>query len=266
MWDALQVWTDVTNVRFVPVDPGEEADIYFYGLEFEDGGAFSSGVNWDLGSRIAINITDGWPDFQPGASGFRTLLHEIGHSLGLSHPGTYDVGQVTGYNWDAEYIEDTSMYSIMSYFSGRETGADYGDWGPSIITPRSHDMYVIHQLYGANWDTRAGDSTYGYNASGVPDMFDFTNYGGAGELDPPLLTIWDGGGEDWLDLSGDSSGVTLDLRPGAFSSTHGMTYNLSLAYVPEDAPDELAGYIENARGGAGSDFDHRERARQRFVG
>ena len=47
--------------------------------------------------------------------------------------------------------------------------------------------------------------------------------------------------------------MTLDLRPGAFSSTHGMTYNISLAYVPEDAPDELAGYIENARGGAGND-------------
>ena len=253
VWDALQVWTDITNVRFVPVDPGEEADIYFYALEFEDGGAFSSGVNWELGSRIAINITDGWPDFQPGAGGFRTLLHEIGHSLGLSHPGTYDVGDVTGYNWDADYIEDTSMYSIMSYFSGTETGADYNGTSPGMITPRSHDMYVIHELYGANWDTRAGDSTYGYNASGVPAMFDFTNYGGAGELDPPLLTIWDGGGEDTLDLSGDPSGVTLDLRPGAFSSTHGMTYNLSLAYVPEDAPDELAGYIENASGGAGSD-------------
>jgi serralysin len=47
--------------------------------------------------------------------------------------------------------------------------------------------------------------------------------------------------------------VTLNLAPGAFSSTHGMTYNISLAYVPAGAPDALAGYIENARGGTGDD-------------
>ena len=112
---------------------------------------------------------------------------------------------------------------------------------------------MIQELYGANWETRAGDSTYGYNAAGVGALYDFTNYGGAGEFDPPLMTIWDGGGEDWLDLSGAALPVTLDLRPGAFSSTHGMTYNISLAYVPDGAPDDLAGYIENARGGAGND-------------
>ena len=104
--------------------------------------------------------------------------------------------------------------------------------------------------------------TYGYNASGVSAFYDFDNNGGAASS-RSLITIWDGGGEDWLDLSGDASGVTLDLRPGAFSSTHGMTYNISLAYVPEDAPDELAGYIENARGGAGNDLHHRQRPRQR---
>ena len=122
-----------------------------------------------------------------------------------------------------------------------------------LVTPRTHDMYVVQYLYGVNWDTREGNTTYGYNADGVSAVFDFTNYGGAGEPDYPQLTIWDGGGVDWLDLSGDGSGVTLDLRPGAFSSTHGMTYNISLAYVPAGAPDEFAGYIENAHGGSGDD-------------
>ncbi len=250
---AAQAWADMANVRFELVGPDEEADIYFYGRNFNDGGAFSSGIDATHGSRIAINVENGWPDMQPGASAFPMLIHEIGHSLGLSHPGHYNVGNYTGYNWDAEYIEDTKMYSIMSYNSGTYTGFDPGGLHPRAITPRSHDAYVIQQLYDPNWETRADDSTYGYNASGVGDLYDFDNYGGAGEFDPPLLTIWDGGGEDWLDLSDDPSSVTLDLRPGAFSSTHGMTYNISLAYVPDDAPDALAGYIENARGGDGND-------------
>ena len=250
---AAQAWTDMANVRFEVVAPGEEADIYFYAKHFDDDGACSSGINPTHGSRIAINVADGWPNMQPGASAFRTVMHEIGHSIGMSHPCDYDVGDYKGYWWDAEYIEDTRMYSIMSYNSGIYTGFDPGGWNPGTITPRSHDIYVIQELYGANWETRAGDSTYGYNAAGVGALYDFTNYGGAGEFDPPLMTIWDGGGEDWLDLSGAALPVTLDLRPGAFSSTHGMTYNISLAYVPDGAPDDLAGYIENARGGAGND-------------
>ena len=84
---ALQAWADMAKVRFDVVDPGEEADIYFYGRDFNDGGAFSSGIDAVHGSRIAINVADGWPDMQPGATSFRMLMHEIGHSLGLSASG-----------------------------------------------------------------------------------------------------------------------------------------------------------------------------------
>jgi serralysin len=181
----------------------------------------------------------------------------------LTHPGPYDGndGNVNDdddngpptYEPSAEYIEDTQMYTVMSYFGGEYTGFDSDGTESRVATPRTHDIYVMQNLYGVNWDARTGNTTYGYNADGVSAVFDFTNYGGADEPGYPQLTIWDGGGVDWLDLSGDGSGVTLDLRPGAFSSTHGMTYNISLAYVPSGAPDEWAGYIENARGGAGND-------------
>jgi Ca2+-binding RTX toxin-like protein len=255
---ALEMWADIANVTFTPVGPDEDADIYFYALSYgANVGGYSSGVDAAHGSRIVLA---NWvmADLTPGAFGFHALVHEAGHSLGLDHPGEYDVGNAEedpqGYQPASEYIEDTLMYSIMSYNSAILTGFDPGPPDDRVVmTPRTHDIYVMHQLYGPNWNARAGDSTYGYNATGVGELYDFTNYEGMGEHRLAQLTIWDGGGEDTLDLSGDPSGVTLDLRPGAFSSTHGMTYNISLAYVPEDAPDEFAGYIENARGGAGSD-------------
>ena len=263
---ALATWSDVANIQFREAEPDEEADFYFYGIPFAPAyssftGA-SSGIS-DHGTRIVINNGSGWPDIVPGTRVWETLVHETGHSLGLTHPGPYDGndGNVNDdddnafptYEHSAEYIEDTKMYTVMSYFDGGYTGFDNDGNNSWLVTPRTHDMHVVQYLYGVNWDTREGNTTYGYNADGVSAVFDFTNYGGAGEPDYPQLTIWDGGGVDWLDLSGDGSGVTLDLRPGAFSSTHGMTYNISLAYVPAGAPDEFAGYIENAHGGSGDD-------------
>ncbi|MGO4835094.1 matrixin family metalloprotease, partial [Rhizobiaceae sp. 2RAB30] len=45
--------------------------------------------------RERIWLNTGWTDFQSGnfrygERGLETMLHEIGHSLGLSHPGPYD--------------------------------------------------------------------------------------------------------------------------------------------------------------------------------
>ena len=173
----------------MPVDPGEEADIYFYAMEFaNNSGGVSTGVDHDHGSRIALNTFLGAvPDLQPGSGGFETLVHEIGHSLGLTHPGDYnaDDDEFPTYYDDAEYIQDTRMYSVMSYFDGAETGySDDGDGLVSLIaTPRTHDMFVVQSLYSANFDARDTNSTYGYNAEDVGALYDFTNFGGADQWD-----------------------------------------------------------------------------------
>ena len=73
---AAQTWADLANVRFEFVEPGETADIYVYGLNFANAygpafasaGGISTGPNYDYGTRIAINTTNGWPSMEPGAS------------------------------------------------------------------------------------------------------------------------------------------------------------------------------------------------------
>src|SRR5262249_55952790 len=61
----------------------------------------------------------------------------------------------------------------------------------------------------------------------------------------PILTIWDGGGTDTLDLSGFSGTQRIDLHAGTYSDVGGyMTNNVAIAFNVT---------IENAIGGSGND-------------
>ena len=177
----------------------------------------------------------------PGQYGLQTLNHEIGHSLGLSHPGNYDFGDDQDgdgepdpieYVGDAFYYQDSHQYTIMSYFDGYETGSDTIDWNlmryvyPS--TPMVHDVAIIQSKYGADMTTRTGDTTYGFNATA-----DVTN--AAMRFEPnemlTVFTIWDAGGNDTLDLSGYNSNSIIDLREGGYSSAGGPGRELTLAEI-----------------------------------
>lgn len=180
-----------------------------------------------------------------GQSGFRTILHEVGHTLGLEHAGNYN-GNSPTYEETAEYAQDSRMYSIMSYFSAAKTGADHiaADFRQyEAQTPLLHDVMAIQAMYGADMTTRTGDTVYGYNSNIDSPIFDFTRN------EHPVLTIWDAGGNDTLDLSGAwpdlfNQGSVINLAPGSFSATASMTNNISIAY---------GAWIENAIGARGND-------------
>ena len=60
----------------------------------------------------------------------------------------------------------------------------------------------------------------------------------------PVITIWDGGLNNTLDLSGWSTPSTINLNPGTFSSANGAVNNIGIA------PGTV---IETAIGGGGND-------------
>jgi Ca2+-binding RTX toxin-like protein len=169
--------------------------------------------------------------FLPGQYGLQTLNHELGHTLGLSHPGAYNFGDDNDgdgvpdpitYTGDAFYFQDSNQFTIMSYFDSYETGAQNIDWNvmrflyPS--TPMVDDVYVIQQKYGADMTTRAGDTTYGFDSTS-----DVTNEAmkfHTGEMST-IFTIWDANGNDTLDLSGYYTNSVIDLREGGYSSAGG---------------------------------------------
>ncbi len=185
--------------------------------------------------------------------GLDTYLHEIGHSLGLSHPGPYDVSNATAptYEADAVFAQDTRQYTIMSYFEGETANAGWTVAGNTYFpsTPMVYDIAAVQQKYGANFNTRASDTVYGYNSTAGQDTYDF-------KTDThPVFTIWDGGGTDTIDASGYAGAQVIDLTPGAYSSVLGLKDNIAVAlpagtYNPGGTGNDL---IENAIGGGGAD-------------
>jgi hypothetical protein len=190
-----------------------------------------------------VNGSNGQLD--PGFYGLQTLNHELGHTLGLSHPGTYNFGDDNdgdgvpdpiNYSTDAQYFQDSNQFTIMSYFDSFETGAQNVDWNTMRFvypsTPMVDDVYVVQQKYGADMTTRTGDTTYGFHATA--DVWNPAMSFHNGEM-LTIFTIWDADGNDTLDLSGYYTPSVIDLREGAYSSAGGAG-----AYDPDLAGTQLS--------------------------
>lgn len=244
---AIHNWDDIIAPDFkeVPNGPGVKgwaqntADIWL--ANTTTGPAQAWAYYPGYGNQYTRVSSDVWiadprfntSNFQldPGFYGLQTLNHELGHSIGLSHPGDYNFGDDNDgdgvpdpitYEGDAFYYQDNNQYTIMSYFDSYEAGNNQVDWNfmrfvyPS--TPMVDDIWVAQYLYGPETTTRTGNTTYGFNATG--DVWNEAMRFENGEM-ASIFTIWDAEGNDTLDLSGYYTPSVIDLREGAFTSAGG---------------------------------------------
>ena len=195
---------------------------------------------------------------------FKNTVHELGHVLGLQHPGNYNGSEpksISEFIWQ----NDSFDQSIMSYASQdvakRLLGVTDGFW-VLPITPRTLDFLALDSIYSKQTDeagrpygtSRAfnGNTRYGFNST-IQDS-ESVVYGSLDELFGyrVAVTIPDGNGNDILDFSGYRGSSLIDLHvmtgdetESRLSSINGSHGNLSLA---------VGTVIENAIGGFGDDI------------
>ena len=249
------LYLDIIDGYYV-IDDRSDGDATILLSNYDDDderGAFTIGLWEDSDGRswpgdVYVNLHyNSFTDVAPGTYEFLTIMHEMGHAVGLSHPGEYAAGEgeTITFATDALFVQDTLQYTVMSYFSETFSGADFDGTFPDTLM--LYDIRALQQIYGVNYATRSGDTTYGFNANDTTFGFNFslagTVYDFTSNTDP-VLCIWDGGGIDTIDCSGFSDDQTISLLSGTFSDIGGLTGNVSIA---------LGAVIENAVGGSGSD-------------
>ena len=250
---ALEAWANVADITFEFVED-DNAHITFDDSEKFEGGVNDSIVNNTVIVSSSIRISSDIYDVAGttiDSNTFRVYLHELGHALGLGHPGPYDgPGGYYGDNPMVAFLNDSYQASAVSYM--RQDNNTWIDASFALpVTPMIADIIAIQDLYGVPTDINAGDTVYGYQSNVDGYLGEFFKLWAGDEnsspqaLEPTTLTLYDNGGNDTLDLRTDTNDQRVYLRPEGISDVYGLTGNLVIAR------DTV---IENVIAGSGNDL------------
>ncbi|MEL6570576.1 MAG: M10 family metallopeptidase C-terminal domain-containing protein [Pseudomonadota bacterium] len=241
-----------TGATFREVDPIEEVPSFTF--TFLEDVATAYVVDFEGSTLHVYNPERDQPEL--GSYTDHLILHEVGHALGLEHGHEFNgtPREYQGHSW-----------SVMSYRAHPDTESLFYTDSHGPETYMIADIAALQYLYGANFETQAGDTTYTVNF--LTGEFFIDGVGQGVPINREVLrTIWDGAGNDTLDLSNALSRLEIDLQPGAFTSFGDMFLayqgqneqgqalyaegNLANPYLYQGNTSSL---LENAIGGRFSD-------------
>lgn len=250
---ALATWAAVANLKFVEsVDTeAKVGDIRFAFTSDPDAQAHAflpydgpkAGDVW-----ISAESTSHGQPWSLGSYSFETVIHELGHAIGLKHP----FEPLTSNPGTIDRAYDTRSFTIMSYSAEPGDKTTYFSYEPT--TPMILDIAAVQHLYGANQSHRSGNDNYVFR-----------------EGETYHQTIWDAGGKDTFTYKS-SVGGEIDLNAGVgggsqmgqdvavlnrSGSVLHTVYSIWIAY------DTV---IESAIGGSGSDLILGNEAANRLEG
>ena len=254
---AIANYASVCNLKFTQASTSSSANIAWWQAPGSKSGDPMYGL---LGMHEVPNTaknpiygyfnyqTSIWNNLSVGSYGYITIIHELGHAMGLAHPhdgGTHsDATTFPGVTYKTstdlgDYSMNQGIWTTMSYNDGwnlHPSGSYNYGWQGTLM---ALDIAALQALYGANMTTATGDNTYylpTVNAAGTY-----------------WSCIWDAGGTDTISNAGSSIACTIDLRDAPLTGENAggyVSWNNSIIGGFTIAHNAI---IENAVGGNGND-------------
>ncbi|MFD2364959.1 DUF4214 domain-containing protein [Pseudoduganella sp. GCM10020061] len=151
---AMKYVGQLTGINFVQTSDGNAAQVHFANIDITHSdqtsglSSWRSSYSYDRSGNLTSYSVDSYiyldnvqfastnADLTPGREGYETLLHEIGHMLGLKHP----FEATTGNTVTLPDSLDRSSNTLMSY-----------DWsGGAYAQFSQYDVAALMWLYGAD--------------------------------------------------------------------------------------------------------------------